>query len=71
MTWIDEQNPEPEVPIQMKTLQLCTVVRQSDLADEYLKTISDAAIREIHRKTERQIMFPDPALWPTYFPSRR
>jgi hypothetical protein len=71
VTWIEEQNPEPEVPIEMKKLQLCTVVRQGDVADEYLKTVSDAAIKEIHRRVERQIMFPDPPLWPRYFPSGR
>jgi hypothetical protein len=71
VTWIEEQNPEPDVPITMKTLLVCTVVRQSDVADQYLRTISDAAIQEIHRKVERQIMFPDPPLWPTYFPAGR
>ena len=66
--WIEEQNPEPEVPMQSMKLQLCTVVRQSDVLSQHVEgveAVQQDAIEKLNRKMERQILFPP--LWPTFF----
>jgi hypothetical protein len=66
--WIEEQNSEPEVPMQSKELQQCVVFRQRDLLSECpegQEAVQQDAIEKLGRKIERQILFPP--LWPTFF----
>lgn len=60
--WINEQNPEPDVPITMKkfgTIQvICssTVEIESAEAIERMRGIQQQAIERINRRFERLIM---------------
>lgn len=77
MEWIEEQNPEPDVPIRMMKLQICTVVRPSDVLSEYLEgfeAVQQDAMRKLNQRAEREILQTrrsnSPHTWPAYFVSR-
>lgn len=77
MEWIEEQNPEPDVPIRMMKLQICTVVRPSDLLSGYvegIEAVQQDAMRKLNQIAEREIFQTGRSnsrhMWPAYFVSR-
>lgn len=62
MTWIDEQNPEPDVPITIKPLGRIRVIFSGEVeiesaeAIERFRQIQQKAIERINRRFERLIM---------------
>lgn len=72
--WIEEQNPEPEVPMQLMKLQLCTVVRQGDVLSQYVEgveAVQQDAMEKLDRELELQVLYPHPPSWPTFFGAAR
>lgn len=62
MTWIDEQNPEPDVPITIKPIGTIRVIFSGEVeiesaeAIERFRQIQQKAIERINRRFERLIM---------------
>lgn len=62
MTWIDEQNPEPDVPITIKPLGTIRVIFSGEVDIESAESIDrmceiqQKAIERINRRFERLIM---------------
>lgn len=55
VTWIDEQNPEPDVPI--RVIFSGDVEIESEEAIERFRQIQQKAIERINRRFERLVMF--------------